>query len=259
MAKAPFKFDLGETFRHLSKPPIVEAIIHWQARSQKEWEAEGLRAELSKLLPEYTTCDPMQQLQVDFAAEISEDEKPPLTRHQHQWHGYRLATKDNKYIAQFTRDGLAVSRRQPYQDWEEFSAEAKRVWQVFTSVAQPVDVQRLGVRFINRLESATFENLGDFLPDPPTCPSNLPLNELFYQSSFTVPGQPFGVRVIKLMQRPVEGQTQNTGLFLDFDVYTETPLSRPDEELDDSLKTMRWLKNKVFFDLLTDKAIALYR
>lgn len=34
MAERVFTLDLNETFPRLSRPPIVEAAIHWQARAQ---------------------------------------------------------------------------------------------------------------------------------------------------------------------------------------------------------------------------------
>src|SRR5262245_12981438 len=153
MLTAPFKFDLGEKFPHLSNPPIVEAVLHWQARAGKTWN-EGVRDELTRGLPAYEKQEPTYQL--EFLA-VGGGEQPPVAQHHHNWQGYRLTTTDQKYIAQMSRDGVVLSRMEPYQDWTEFEAEGRKVWGVFRAIAGPVEVQRLGVRFINRLRSASFD------------------------------------------------------------------------------------------------------
>ena len=53
------------------------------------------------------------------------------------------------YVAQFTRNGFVFSRLKPYEGWETFEAEAKRLWCIYRELAEPSEVQRLGVRFIN--------------------------------------------------------------------------------------------------------------
>ena len=38
-----FHFNLDEEFPHLPSAPIVEAVIHWRARAEKQWDADSLR------------------------------------------------------------------------------------------------------------------------------------------------------------------------------------------------------------------------
>jgi len=78
--------------------------------------------------------------------------------------------------------------------------------------------------------------------------------EFVYQSTFAVPAHPLGVRVIKVMQSMHELQ-QSSGLFLDIDVFSTKAILNESAALDEALAKMRWLKNKVFFTLLTEKAV----
>src|SRR5439155_25080935 len=103
--------------------------------------------------------------------------------------------------------------------------------------------------------TAMLETLADCLREPPTRPSNLPLNEFVYQSTFIVPDQPYGIRVAKVMQTSVPGLPQNSGLLLDIDAYTMKPIACDDRGVDEALIRLHWLKNKMFFSLLTDQAI----
>jgi uncharacterized protein (TIGR04255 family) len=250
-----FRLDLNETFPQLAHAPIVEAVIHWQARPQHPFAPNTLREELAAKLPEFPKCDPIQQFELS-ALVSGTPEVEPQVRQQKAWNGFRLTSADGGYIAQFVRDGLVFSRTEPYAHWGEFTTEARRAWQVYREVAAPLEIQRLGVRFINHLKAATPENLADFLREPPTCPSNLPLKEFVYQSTFAVPDYPFGVRVIKVLQPP--GVPQSSGLFLDCDVFTTKPLET-DEEMEEALVKMRWLKNKFFFTLLQPGAISAFQ
>lgn len=256
MLDAPFRLDLNEKFPRLACAPIVEAAIHWQARAQKALEQDTLRTVLSRRLPDYPKCEPVQQF--GFMASIAGQETTePIVRQQGGWDGFRLTSEHGLHVVQLKRDGIIFSRRQPYENWERFSAAALNAWEVFRDVAAPVEIQRLGVRFINHLAAATPETLNQFLREPPTCPSNLPLKEFVYQSTFDVPEHPFGVRVTKVMQPP--DTRRSSGLFLDCDVYTTHPIDNDRDKIEDALVKMRWLKNKFFFTLLTPQAIQSFQ
>lgn len=249
-----FRLNFDETFPHLTRAPIVESIVHWQARAQAILPPAELQSQLAASLPEFAKCEPIQQLKLQTL--ISEKlDAEPVIRQQRLGLGFRLTSEDPPYIAQFLRDELVFSRTREYEHWEPFTQAAKRVWRVYKEVLAPCEIQRLSVRFINHLREATPENLGDFLREPPTCPSNLPLREFVYQSTFAVPNLPFGVRVIKLMQPP--GVPSCSGLFLNCEVFTTRPLES-DEEMEQALVKMRWLKNKFFFSLLKPEAIRIY-
>jgi uncharacterized protein (TIGR04255 family) len=233
MAMAPFKLNLDEEFPHLSRAPIVEAAIHWQVRAQKPLELGTLRSAFAEKLPDYRLCEPAHQTETAAAG--------------------RFMSDDKRHVVQLNRDGVIFSRMQPYQDWHQFAAAAKLVWQAFAASAAPVEIQRLGVRFINRFPTARPETLGDFLREPPTCPARLPLDEFLYQCTFSVPERPFGIRLIKVML--AAAPAERSGLFIDCDVFSKRPITCEERAVDDALSQMRWLKNKTFFTLLTDRAI----
>lgn len=252
MTSSGFKLDLDEKFQHLSRAPIVEAVIQWQARAQQTFEPDAVQAALAQHLPDYQS----EQLQrVHVEARVSGQDEVPVVQSSKDWHGFRLTSTDKLHVVQFTRDGVVFSRLRPYQDWNQFEVSAKEIWRAFVEIAAPIEIQRLGVRFINHLPAATPDSVEDYLCAPPTRPSNLPLKDFVYQSTFAVPDQPFAIRVVKVMQPVVAGQPQSSGLFLDCDVYTTKPIPCEESDVDDALLKMRWLKNKIFFELLTDHAV----
>lgn len=255
MSSALFTLDLSESFQHLARAPIVEAVIHWRARAQKQLESDTLNAVLADRLPQYPVREPIHDQLVEMMATFSGGGDSSSVRQKRDWHGLRLKSNDGSYVVQFKRDGLIFSRNRNYANWEEFTAAAKEVWHAYVDVAAPVEIERLGVRFINQLPAATGETLHQYLREPPTCPSNLPLKEFVYQSTFSVPSHPFGIRVIKVMQPSMPDVQQSSGLFVDIDVFSTKAIPIESAALDSAFVQMRWLKNKVFFTLLTDAAV----
>lgn len=250
-----FMLDRNEEFPRLSRPPIVEAVIHWQARAQKPLEPDTLRAALAELLPMYPRSEPMQEF--GLLATLSAEDTG-VAHQKKEFLGLRMTSDDGCYTVQFLRNGLVFSRTKSYQHWETFASAAKQAWQAFAEIASPVEIQRLGVRFINHIAVATPETLHEFLLEPPTCPSDLPLMEFVYQSTFAVPAHPFAVRVIKVMQPPTPELRQSSGLFLDIDVFSTKAIPNEPAALDAALAQMRRLKNMVFFALLTEKAVRTF-
>ena len=176
---------------------IVEAIIQWQARTQRPFESEVVQEALARQLPDYQS-ESLQRMHLE--ATVSGQNESPTVQHHKGWHGFKLTSADKLTIVQFTRDGVGFSRLRPYLRWEQFLSAAKAVWAVFVDMAAPLEIQRLGLRYINQIPIKGAESLGEILRQPPTCPSNLPLNDFVYQGTFTVPNHPFGIRVIKVMQ-----------------------------------------------------------
>jgi uncharacterized protein (TIGR04255 family) len=249
-----FRIDLTETFPHLSAAPIVEAVIHWVARAGKAFSSDDLKKNLTERFSNYPECQPQHELQFEtnFAADGSATEA-----HREKWHGYRLTSLDKRRIVQFTRDGIAFSRLTPYENWEVFSAEALRVWKIFVEFAEPSEVQRLGVRFINRITPIKLADVGRYLSTPPKRARRLgmPMNSFLLQSAHDVPGHPFRINVVETIQPPAPLGTDDYGLVVDIDVYTTQEFAVADELMLDYLTKMHWLKNKTFFSLMSKKAI----
>ncbi len=248
-----------KTFPHLPAAPIVEAVIYWQARAERPWEPERLRADLLNRLPAYPKVQSQHAFLFALEASTGQGAVPPKTSQEIGWLGFRVSTTDGLSIAQFTRDGLTFSRLRPYQDWEVFEAEARRLWRLFIELGAPSQIQRLGVRFINKIPVSAIDRLGEYLREPPTCPLSLPLKNFFYQSTFDVPKNDLGVKVVKTLQSSASAGISESSLIVDIGVFTKQPMPCDEVVLDERLPKMRSLKNAVFFDLLTEETIHTFQ
>lgn len=249
-----FQIDLSESFEHLPDAPIVEAVIHWRARAEKKIEPDALLDQLKDRLPEYPNHQ--RQREIGVGAEIGAD--GPSLRQRHTWHGYRFESADKLYVAQFTRNGFVFSRLKPYQDWEKFQAEAQRLWCIYRELAEPSEIQRLGVRFINLIPVKPNE-VASLLTLPPRSPQSLklPIDTFLHQTKFNIPDHPYELNVVQTIQPPAPPERESFGLILDLDVCTTRPISF--EDIDNRLLQMQWVKNKAFFSLIKKPALKRFR
>jgi uncharacterized protein (TIGR04255 family) len=124
-------------------------------------------------------------------------------------------------------------------------------------VAQPGIAQRIGLRFINSVPMSAGLNLEDYLVSPPkdTSGLELPISGFLYQASFQTPNHPYIVNVARTLQQTPDPIAQPPLLIVDLDVFTIMPCSLDVKTVEGHLHRMRWLKNKVFFGMMTPKLL----
>lgn len=133
MSISPFNIDVNEEFQHLDSSPIVEAVIHWAARSSKPLEESILREELSSRLPCYPHIQSQHRQQIEATL------RPGMSTYQRVnegWHGLRLTSEDKLFVVQFTREGVVFSRLEPYHNWDEFSEQGIQIWKHYCEIAE---------------------------------------------------------------------------------------------------------------------------
>lgn len=252
-----FRIDLSDTFPNLPGAPIAEAVIHWRARAEAKLDPERVREQLAEKLPDYPAPQPQQEIQV--GGQFGADHTAMLRRD--HWHGFRFESHDKRYVAQFTRNGFVFSRLEPYENWGAFEAEALRLWDIYREIAAPSEIQRLGVRFINRIAPVAVARLDQYLVVPPNFPAEfpLPLEGFLYQSRFDVPGYPYNLNVNQTIQPAEPSKHEESALLFDIDVFTTSATALDDEIVRERLREMQWLKNTTFFTFLTQSAIDAFK
>ena len=249
-----------EKFENLPRAPIVEAVIEIRARATKALEETSIRTAIEPKLAGYVFLDSLRE----FHSEVKlEGGKPPIQKVSDAgWKGVRFRSSDEKHIAQFNRDGFVFSRLEPYLTWEELESEGKRLWNIYKDFAQPVEIQRLGLRFINRIKLPPGELLfEDYIQPAPSSPHGLelPFHGFMHKDTLGVPGHPYAINVIRTIQQLNGGVDGGVALILDIDVVTTQGFDLDNTVLQRRLLEMRWLKNKVFFGSITAKALEMFR
>jgi uncharacterized protein (TIGR04255 family) len=249
-----------ERFGNLPRAPIVEAVIEIRVRTSRTLEETSLRSILEPKLSDYVFLDSVREYHGELKFESGR--LPSQKVQDVGWKGVRFRSSDKKHIAQFNRDGFAFSRLEPYLTWEQLESESDRLWNVYKELAQPVEIQRLGLRFINRIKLPPGELLfEDYIQPAPSSPRDLdlPFHGFMHKDTLAVPGHSYAINVIRTIQQ-LSGTTESgVALILDIDVFTTEGFDLDSAVLPQRLLEMRWLKNKVFFGSITEKALEMFR
>jgi len=262
---SPTPIPREESFEHLPRAPITEAIVQVRGRALGPWEEDAVLARLKPVLPEYPRCHSTRTLSQEFKFDPA---SPSTTAGKVQdlgWNGARFDSVDGRYVAHFERDAFSLSRLAPYESWDRFSGEALRLYRLHLEAAGLEQAQRVGLRFVNQFDPPTPNfDLADIFTQPPAVvQTDLPLARalFFHQDTYLYPDSPYLVTVVRTLQTlaTAPGTAPVPKLILDIDVFTvgDLPASAADVEV--RLAEMRWIKNKVFFGSLTPAVLATFR
>jgi len=252
---------------HFEKAPIVEAIIALDVAPALD---DGLMAKLVSALEtikgDYPDSEPLRKVQFQIGFQIGPNaehlaSQPPPS--QDELFGRKHVSADKRQLAVFRRDGFSFSRLPPYERWQTFRDEAKRLWKVYKDVASEQRITRWGLRYINRVDIPIKKPVEDFLTIYPELPPNADgslrsINSSYMRVDGIVEEIPNGRLIIQQASLPA-GRADFARLSLDFDISV-APLSEMSEEsVWKSLETARTVKNKLFVASLKKDFLETFR
>lgn len=147
----------------------------------------------------------------------------------------------------------------PYPKWEAFRDEAVARWNTYRSIAGPLRVSRLALRYINRIELPL--PLGDFkeyLRTTPEIAPELPqgLSEFLLRLVIPCPEFKSTAIITETLDAP---SNDRLPWILDIDVFQDSPPLTCADDIWTVFDQLRELKNRMFFHSLTEKALNLLR
>ncbi len=152
------------------------------------------------------------------------------------------------------------SQLPPYTNWASLEQDALQGWRDYQEVLEPEELHAVGIRYINRLEFPLEGfRLARYFTTPPVPPPAL--GWTFYgfahQAFYAVQDSPCIVKVTIAPAFDVASK-DNFAFVLDIDITLKESLAALGRELLETLAEMHDLKNKAFFNLLTDEALQRY-
>ena len=252
--------NIDEQFPQLSQAPVIEAVMDIRAHASQPFEETAVRQALEPRLTGFRFLDSHREFQHEVR--IAAGNNPEQCVRDLGWKGLRFQSEDQKKIVQFNRDGFVASRLEPYPNWTTFAEEGFDLWRIFCDIARPVEINRLGLRYINCIELPLDDpKLSEYVKDPPQPPEglNLPYIGFMHHETFAVPGHAYAINFIRTIQPADPDTGRGPGLILDIDVFTTTGVALPTDELARCFAEMRWLKNKIFFGTITEKTVETLR
>lgn len=246
---------MSET-RHLSKAPIREAVIDIQVTPPVSLDA--LKAISARLKDRPYKQDELWLAAIGF--QINEDGQGSANADRSPT-GYRYTFNNLPYVLQCQVRGFTFSHLPPYGNWEEMSAIAKDLWEIYLETAKPLNVSRIAVRYINSLPiPLPVTDFADYLNVPPIVPEGLPQSlASFLQRFVMVDNSTETVAVVtQVLEEKLPESTEVT-LLLDVDASKTYLAFAPNTtSIWAVLEELRIFKNSIFFKYLTEKTIRMF-
>lgn len=158
--------------RRYKTPPIVEALCEFQFEPSASWDLTIPGLLYEKVRDKF----PKRRQAKAFAFEVSVVASPEGVEQQFlTTDRMQFLREDEKVLILVGRDLLAVNHLKPYPTWQEFLPLIREGLSAYCEVASPKGIQRIGLRYINRIEipSQCIE-LEDYLEFRPFIGPNLP-------------------------------------------------------------------------------------
>ena len=168
--------------------------------------------------------------------------------------GYRFVSQDKRQIFQTRIDGFTFNRLAPYETWESFRNEARRLWKVYRSIAKPQNITRLALRYINKLDfPLPLADFKDYLRTIPEISPQMSQGLSGYFMHLELPQQDLGA-TLYLNQTLIPHAGPNiVSVILDFDLFSQENVPSAEQDIWKQLEVLRIRKNEVFEACITDK------
>lgn len=237
--------------RKLANPPIEEGLIDLRVVFEAAPGADVFSAIDEELKSTYPVAEDLHRYEASFQFK----EGTTAGNSSSQFAGRKYNSANGKFVFQAQIDGFTVSRLRPYLDWVELAAEAKTLWSVYQRHTRPKSVIRVATRFINRFDiPAQVFDFDDYFTAAPVVPTALPQGLSNFLVRLEIPDPES--RSTILLTQAMDGLT---GFVIDIDVFKQTDLETAGEEWWAELEVLGDLKNRIFFSIVTEKALDLFK
>lgn len=243
-----------QTQMHYRNSPITEAVIDIRTDASADFNAEMLDPVHELIRADYPKREEVMFFQGQFM--LTPDVAPTAIQRKQ---GYLYRSTDEKYILQTRINGFTLSRLPPYENWDSFRDVAKKLWDIYKSIARPVCVNRVAIRSINRIDIPPFTELKDYFKTFPEVSPDLPQRITGYVMQLLIPQEDFGGTLSLIQAIVPPPRREVVSISLDIDLYKEWKVEfDSDAEIWKFLEFLRARKNSIFEGCITDKARNLF-
>ena len=244
----------------LLKSPIVEAVIEIECAMPPGFDLAAL---------ESPSRDRFRDKYPKFRKQFMQEHKieakldaPPKMSFRHEIQSLQLLQEDEKQLVQVRAQGFAFNRLAPYTILDDYLPEIERTWRLFISIAAPVQIRTVRLRYINRILLPMPDGqvkLEDYLKVGPRLPDEEKLTFTGFLNQHTAVEAETGNQVnIILTTQPPEDKL----LPLIFDITAANPGAAEIENwtwLLAQIQSLRALNNRVFRNTLTERCLNLFQ
>ncbi len=238
-------------------PPITEALLDIRVNFH-EINLERLALVQNEINAQY----PIKKERHNWQGQLqfNPGNTPEIMSPINEVDGYLFISKDSKQVVQARKDGFTFNKLKPYLSWEDFSAQAKISWQHYIKMTRPVNVGRVALRYINRIEiPLPLENFGEYIHTIPVVAPGIPnsISGFFFQVVIPHPD----IKATAIITETVE-KTNDKGFLpfiFDIDVSINNIFQTDSQDIWEAFEKLRNFKNQIFLKSITEKTQELFK
>ncbi len=212
----------------LKAPPLIEALCEFRFTENTAWDWVLPGQLYDKIKADFP--ERVQLQGIGFQVQASPKIKPVASVHSLP-DRVQLKRKDGSAMVQVGYNLMAINQLRPYPTWTEFSALIMRIYEVYQGIVQKVELERIGLRYINHLmvpdKSAGIGNLITLTP-PLTGALARPIHA-FYQRYEIAQDNPEGLLIHQTGTQQDEQEKPIVVLDLDFSSTKVQGLKTPED------------------------------
>lgn len=243
-----------------SHAPIVEAVLDIDCDMPPAFDLAALEGILQDAFREQYPKFRTQYLE-EYRIE-REGDQPSRHSAKRAIQAFQFLQDDGKQLVQVRTQGFSFNRLAPYGTLDEYLPEIERTWGIFASIASPVQIRIVRLRYINRI-LLPFANerveLEHYLKVSPRLPEEdrLQFAGFLNQHAAVEVGTGHQVNIV-LTSQPRE----NDNLPIILDICVASTETAPPENwawILAKIQSLRALKNRIFRNTLTEQCLTLFQ
>jgi uncharacterized protein (TIGR04255 family) len=241
------------------QPPITEAVIGINFESQIE-EAD-LSTFQEKFSQNYPNHQAIENLSFKVELGIGDDNQKTANTDIAKQIGHRRSTADMTELLVIFPSSLVISQLAPYPGWDSFFGRFVRDWKLLKRTVGFRPIQRLGVRYINRIDipcDAPIVEHEEYLNIYPNVTDKYgPLTAYAVQAEVFMEDLECKLTINSAaVPSPI---LKHASFIIDQDIARESNVPQKDKDIFALLEKIRLRKNEVFESCVTDRARELFK
>ena len=165
-------------------------------------------------------------------------------------------TEEQKERLELLEDTMTYVSELPYSGWNDFLKKIENILDILTTVLESVEIKRTSIRFVNRFLLDDFDNPEEYFTTIISKKGDIlfPLRQYGFRLQYEIPQ----TNIYVIVNQSVENDITNKYAYLlDIDVLDKQSILYEKETIKKCLNNLREIKNKIFFDSITEKTEAL--
>lgn len=249
-------YDLKSLFPTLRHAPITEATIDIQVSLPSEVDLKTLRDFHRGLEQRFPLLE--ERVRSAVFLQMNQVAAPEMTSQGPTPDGLLMRSESEALVVQARLDGFSLNKLAPYAKWDDLRRQAQELWKRYLDIARPLTVNRLAVRYINRIELQPGVDFKESILTVPEIAPGVPQGLPEYFMRLVIPHESGATAIVTEASLPPSAHSLPAMLF-DIDVFRVTVIPASDfEGIWSILEDLRAYKNLIFFNSITPKQMEKY-